>query len=80
MARAVQQYGGCLYGKRTIRKARLALEAALKTHPSYATAHQNLGGLYAKMASDVYDKALQVDRVKAALAPKLALIEEIAPM
>jgi ketosteroid isomerase-like protein len=60
-------------------KARLALEAALKTHPSYATAHRNLGGIYAKMASDAYDKALQVDHGKAPPVPKLALITEIAP-
>lgn len=60
-------------------KARLALEAALKTHPSYATAHENLGGVYAKMASDAYDKALQVDHSKAPPAPKLVLIKEIVP-
>lgn len=58
-------------------KARMALEAALKTHPSYATAHENLSALYAKMASDAYDKALQVDHSKVAPTPKLALLKEI---
>ena len=32
-------------------KARDALEAALATHPSYATAHENLGDIYAALAS-----------------------------
>ncbi|HSB48181.1 MAG TPA: tetratricopeptide repeat protein, partial [Burkholderiales bacterium] len=39
-------------------KARTALEMAIRTHPSYATAHENLGDIYAKMASQAYDKAL----------------------
>ena len=29
-------------------KARIALESAIKTHPSYATAHENLGDIYAR--------------------------------
>ena len=32
-------------------KARAALEMAIRTHPSYATAHENLGDVYAKLAS-----------------------------
>jgi tetratricopeptide (TPR) repeat protein len=43
-------------------KARGALEQAIRTHPSYATAHENLGDIYAKMASQAYDKALQLDK------------------
>src|ERR1700694_1178937 len=34
-------------------KARTALEMAIRTNPSYATAHENLGDIYAKMASQV---------------------------
>jgi Flp pilus assembly protein TadD len=34
-------------------KAKLALEMAIRTHPSYATAHENLGDIYAKMASQL---------------------------
>ena len=41
-------------------KARVALESSIRTHPSYATAHENLGDIYAKMASQAYDKALQL--------------------
>jgi Flp pilus assembly protein TadD/ketosteroid isomerase-like protein len=42
-------------------KARVALEAAIRTHPAYATAYENLGDVYAKLASQSYDKALQAD-------------------
>lgn len=59
-------------------QARLTLEKAINTNSSYATAHQNLGGIYAKMASDAYDKALQVERSKALPAPRLAMISELS--
>jgi Flp pilus assembly protein TadD len=38
-------------------KARTALEMAIRTNPSYATAHENLGDIYAKLASQAYTKA-----------------------
>jgi ketosteroid isomerase-like protein len=53
---------------------------AINTHPSYNTAHQNLGGIYARMASDAYDKALQVDRSSNHPAPPLEMIKEIVPV
>lgn len=58
-------------------KARLSLEKAIKTHPSYATAHENLGDIYAKMASDAYDKALQLDRSNARAQTKLSMVKEL---
>jgi tetratricopeptide (TPR) repeat protein len=58
-------------------KARKALEMAIRTHPSYSIAHENLGDVYAKMASEAYDKALQLDRGNAAAQTKLALIKEL---
>src|SRR4051794_19919365 len=58
-------------------KARNSLEMAIRTHPSYATAHENLGDIYAKMASQAYDKALQLDRSNQAAAGKLNLIKEL---
>jgi tetratricopeptide (TPR) repeat protein len=58
-------------------KARSSLEMAIRTHPSYAVAHENLGDVYAKMASQAYDKALQLDRANAAAQTKLALIKEL---
>ncbi|MBI1174941.1 MAG: tetratricopeptide repeat protein [Sideroxydans sp.] len=58
-------------------KARVALEMAIRTHPSYATAHENLGDIYAKMASQAYDRALQLDRSNTSTKTKLALIKEL---
>lgn len=57
--------------------AKNALEMAIRTHPSYATAHENLGDLYAKMASLAYDKALALDSKNAAAQTKLALIQDM---
>jgi tetratricopeptide (TPR) repeat protein len=57
--------------------AKNALEMAIRTHPSYATAHENLGDLYAKMASQAYDKALQIDSSNKTAQTKLALIKEM---
>ena len=58
-------------------KARVALEMAIRTNPSYATAHENLGDVYARLASQAYSKALQFDSASAAVPPKLALIREL---
>jgi len=38
-------------GQSQFDKARAALEMAIRTNPSYATAHENLGDVYAKLAS-----------------------------
>lgn len=58
-------------------KARIALESSIRTHPSYATAHENLGDIYAKLASQAYDKALQLDSSNTGAKTKLALIGEL---
>ena len=60
-------------------KARIALEQAIRTHPSYATAHENLGDIYAKMASQAYDKALQLDKSNSTAQTKLNLIRDLFP-
>ena len=57
--------------------AKNALEMAIRTHPSYATAHENLGDIYAKMASIAYDKALALDSKNATAQTKLALIQDM---
>lgn len=64
-------------GQSQFDKARTALEMAIRTNPSYATAHENLGDVYAKLASQAYNKALQLDGTNTAVAPKLALIREL---
>ncbi len=58
-------------------KAKSALELAIHTHPSYATAHENLGDIYAQLASRAYDRALQLDKNNAAAQSKLALIKDL---
>ncbi|HTJ95842.1 MAG TPA: tetratricopeptide repeat protein [Rhodocyclaceae bacterium] len=58
-------------------KAKQALEMAIRTHPSYATAHENLGDLYARLASQAYDKALQLDSSNSSAQNKLALIRDL---
>ena len=58
-------------------KARTALEMAIRTHPSYAIAYENLGDVYAKLASQASDKALQLDNSNSATQNKLALIRDL---
>lgn len=64
-------------GQSQFDKARTALEMAVRTNPSYATAHENLGDVYAKLASQAYNKALQLDSSNSGVPPKLALIREL---
>ncbi|MGH8671440.1 MAG: Wzy polymerase domain-containing protein, partial [Burkholderiales bacterium] len=56
-------------------KAKQALEAALNTHPAYATAHANLRDLYAGLASQAYGRALQHGTRQQSPPTRLALIE-----
>ena len=58
-------------------RARSALEQSIRTHPSYATAYENLGDVYAKLASQAYDKALQLDTSNAGAQQKLALVRDL---
>ena len=58
-------------------KARSALEMAIRTHPSYSIAHENLGDVYAKLASQAYNKALQLDSSNKATQSKLAMIKDL---
>lgn len=58
-------------------KAKVALEMAIRTHPSYATAHENLGDIYARLASQAYDKALQLDSTNATAQNKLAMMRDL---
>jgi tetratricopeptide (TPR) repeat protein len=58
-------------------KAKGALEAAIRTHPSYSTAHENLGDIYAKLASQAYGKALQLDNRNAGAQTKLAMVKDL---
>ncbi len=58
-------------------KAKSALELAIHTHPSYATAHENLGDIYAQLASRAYDRALQLDKSNTSAQVKLSMVKDI---
>lgn len=58
-------------------KARTALETAIQANPRFAAAHENLGDLYAKMAGQAYDKAIQLDRTNKSAQTKLNLVKEL---
>ncbi|ROH86477.1 tetratricopeptide repeat protein [Stagnimonas aquatica] len=58
-------------------KARDALEAALATHPAYATAHENLGDIYAALAGAAYNRALMLDQSNQTVRYKLNLVNQL---
>jgi tetratricopeptide (TPR) repeat protein len=58
-------------------RAKTALELAIHTHPTYGTAHENLGDIYAQLASRAYDRALQLDKSNTGAASKLNLVKEL---
>jgi tetratricopeptide (TPR) repeat protein len=58
-------------------KARAALDMAIRTNPSYATAYENLGDIHAKLASQAYDKALQLDSSNTTAKSKLTLLRSL---
>lgn len=58
-------------------KAKAALELAIHTHPSYATAYENLGDIYAQLARRSYDKVLQLDKGNTSVQGKLAMVKDL---
>ena len=58
-------------------KARQQLEMSIRTDPRFATAYENLGDVYTKLASQAYDKALQLDSSNSAAKSKLSLIRDL---
>jgi len=58
-------------------KARLQLEMSIRTDPRFATAYENLGDVYTKLASQAYDKALQLDSSNSVAKNKLSLIRDL---
>lgn len=58
-------------------KARAALEMAIKLNPNYATAHENLGDVYARLAAQSYGRAQQLEAGNTTVPPKLALVRQL---
>ena len=59
--------------------AKNALEMAIRAHPDYATAHENLVDIYLKMAAIAYNKALTLDSKNTTARSKLARLQEMIP-
>jgi tetratricopeptide (TPR) repeat protein len=58
-------------------KARAALESAVRVDPGYAIAYENLGDVYARLASQAWAKSLQLDPGNTSVPPKLALAKQL---
>lgn len=58
--------------------ARSALEMAVRVSPSYATAYENLGDVYAVLAAQAYEKALGLDGANRNARAKLALARDLS--
>ena len=59
-------------------RARSALEMALKNNPRYAVAYENLGDVYARLAAEAYDNAIQIDAASSnRVLPKLKIVREL---
>jgi Flp pilus assembly protein TadD len=58
-------------------RARDALETAIRLSPAYATAHENLGDVYARLAAQTYDRAQQIAPANPTIAPKLAALRQV---
>jgi Flp pilus assembly protein TadD len=57
-------------------QARDELERAVQAAPDYAVAHENLGDVYARLATVEYEKTLSLDKRNRTAAAKLKVIRE----
>lgn len=60
-----------------LEEAREYLELALKVQPNFATAYENLGDVYTRLAARSYGKALTLDRKQIQNRRKMKLAEDI---
>jgi hypothetical protein len=66
-------------GQGDYERAREALLMAIRTHPSYATAYENLGDVYAAMAREAYEKSAGLEKSNQTAARKMKLLGELLP-
>ncbi|MBF0427459.1 MAG: tetratricopeptide repeat protein [Magnetococcales bacterium] len=59
------------------KKAEESLQQAITAHPNYATAHENLGDIYTKMASQAYIRAYKLNQNNTTLVGKINKIKTI---
>ncbi len=60
-------------------RAKTSLEHAVRANPAFSTAHENLGDVYAMLASLSYARALRIEPGSTGLQAKLALVRQLAP-
>ena len=60
--------------------AQAHLLEAIRIHPNYATAHENLGDVYGKMAALSYSRALSLESANPSARAKHALAQELGGM
>jgi tetratricopeptide (TPR) repeat protein len=58
-------------------RARAALQQALRANPTYVTAQENLGDVYAALAAQAYAKVLKLEPGNATVPPKLAIVRSL---
>ncbi len=63
--------------QRQYEQARSALETAVRVHPAYAVAYENLGDVQVQLASEAYAKAMQLDPANKRAGIKLNLSREL---
>jgi tetratricopeptide (TPR) repeat protein len=63
-------------GQNQLDKAKTALEMAIRVNPGFATAHENLGDLYLRLASQTYARALELDSANTVIPGKMSIIRE----
>ena len=59
-------------------KARAELEESIRLNPNYATAHENLGDVYAMLAAEAYGRAQRLEPGSTGLPRKLELVRQLA--
>ena len=59
-------------------KARAELEESIRLNPNYATAHENLGDVYAMLAAESYGRAQRLEPGSTGLPRKLELVRQLA--
>jgi tetratricopeptide (TPR) repeat protein len=64
-------------GRNQLQQAKTALEMAIRNNPRYAAAHENLGDVYARLASAAYGQALKLEGGNITVPPKLALLRSL---
>ena len=60
--------------------AQVRIYSPIRANPAFATAYENLGDVYARLAGQAYARAQQLDTANATLPPKLALVRQLFPL